>query len=530
MLDSTEVVPGTTRDFRFVAKTPGARYYWAGRVDARVPVSDADGQLVGALVVDPPTEAGSKPVSDRVMVLTRWTPSGTPENRGFQLNALNGRSWPNTERLSYTTGDSVYWHVINGSDATHEMHLHGFYFRIDAIGFVMDAAGASRSGVGGMRVTTALGPGMWVSIAWSPDRPGNWLYHCHLLTHMSGAQRLDRMPEAIAANAAHHHAASTNVNHALDDMGGLVLGLDVRPSGAATAAQTGSHSSSAPRRSIDVFANKRPRTFGEAPGFGFVAQEGSEPPAVDSIRIPGTPLILTRGEPVRIAVHNRLTTPISVHWHGIELDSYFDGVGGFSGAGTRIAPMIAPSDSFVVRFTPPRAGTFMYHVHGESGEELAAGLYAPLIVLERGATFDPRTDRVFMLSDGGPGEGRPFFVNGTSTPDSMQMLVGTTYRLRFMIISANETFMSTMTGPGGPVSWRPLATDGYEASSSAQSTARPARYIAGPGKTSDFAFTPTTPGDYALEVVRYDFGVTTGPTTRVPIRVRAPTSPSPGSP
>ena len=113
------------------------------------------------------------------------------------------------------------------------------------------------------------------------------------------------------------------------------------------------------------------------------------------------------------------------------------------------------------------------------------------------------------------------------------MVVGTTYRLRFMTISANEAFMVTMNGPGGPVSWRPLATDGYDASSSAQSTARPARYIAGPGKTSDVAFTPATPGNYALVVGRFlsiDGGVTTGPTTTVPIRVRATASPSPGSP
>jgi len=532
VLDSTEIAPGTTHDFRFIATTPGARSYWAGRINAGFPVSDADGQLVGALVVDPPTQAGRRPVrDDRVMVLTRWTPGGTPENRGFQVNAFNGRSWPNTERLTYTAGDSVFWHVINGSDVTHEMHLHGFYFRTDAAGFVMEDAGPPRLSTGGMRVTTALGPGMWTSIAWSPDRPGNWLFHCHLLTHMSGAQRLNRMPGASAASAAHGHAPGAAANHALDDMGGLVLSLEVRPSRAATVAASGNPAAPPPRRSIDIFAGKRARTFGEAPGYGFVAQEGSEPPALDSIRIPGSPLILTRGEPVRITVHNRLTTPLSVHWHGIELDSYFDGVGDFSGAGKRIAPMIAPKDSFVVRFTPPRAGTFMYHTHGERGEELASGLYAPLIVLEPGATFDARTDRVFMLADGGPGEGKPIFVNGTSTPDSTQMVVGTTYRLRFIVISANEAFMSAMIGPSGPVSWKPLAVDGYEASSIAQSTARPARYIAGPGKTTDVAFTPATPGDYALVVGRSAGGgtATKGPTTTVPIRVRANPSAAPGS-
>src|SRR5215211_8032500 len=109
------------------------------------------------------------------------------------------------------------------------------------------------------------------------------------------------MPEATGAK---DHAHGTSGNHAMDDMGGLVLGLDVRPSRTATVVQMAT-SAAAPRaRTIDLFANIRARTFGEKPGYGFVVQEGPRPPAVDSIRIPGTPLILTKGEPVRIAVHN----------------------------------------------------------------------------------------------------------------------------------------------------------------------------------------------------------------------------------
>ena len=522
-LDSIPIAPSTTHEFRFVAVTPGARYYWGGGAKASVPTSNADGQLVGALVVDPPSNAGSQPVSDRVMVLTRWTPTGKPENQGFQLNAFNGRSWPNTERLTYTVNDSVFWHVINASDATHEMHLHGFYFRTDARGFAIDTAGASRAGIGGMRVTGVLRPGEWYSIAWSPDRPGNWLYHCHLLTHMSGDQRLDRMPGATAAKAADGHERGAGANHALDDMGGLVLGLDVRPSGAATTAMSNT-APLQPHRSIDVFANTRAHRFGDGQGYGFVVQEGSSPPAQDSIRIPGTPLILTKGEPVQIAVHNRLPHPISVHWHGIELESYFDGVGDFSGAGTQIAPMIAPNDSFIVRFTPPRAGTFMYHVHGERGEELASGLYAPLLVLEPGTSYDSRAERVFVLADGGPGDGRPIFINGTAAPDTMELVVGSTYRLRLIYISANDIYLTTLRGPAGPVVTQLLALDGHDVLSGPPVMV-PARYPTGPGHTRDMSFTPTAPGDYSLDMVRFlNFaaGVTTGPVTTLPIRVRAP--------
>jgi FtsP/CotA-like multicopper oxidase with cupredoxin domain len=56
----------------------------------------------------------------------------------------------------------------------------------------------------------------------------------------------------------------------------------------------------------------------------------------------GPPIVLTRGQPVEIEVVNRLKDPTAIHWHGIELESYFDGVPGWSGADT---PSIAPGTS-----------------------------------------------------------------------------------------------------------------------------------------------------------------------------------------
>ena len=61
---------------------------------------------------------------------------------------------------------------------------------------------------------------------------------------------------------------------------------------------------------------------------------------------------MKRGEPVSITVVNQLPEPTAVHWHGIELESYYDGVAGFAGEGKRIAPAIPPGGSFEARFTP----------------------------------------------------------------------------------------------------------------------------------------------------------------------------------
>lgn len=487
-LDSTEVRPGQLREFRFVAARRGAWHYWAGAVGARVPTSDADGQLVGALVVDS-LNGDAKPPEDRVLVLTRWNPTGSTGNEGFQLNAFNGRSWPNTERLTYTANDSVRWQLINASNTTHEMHLHGFFFRIDRRGFAIDSALQAPPLAARMRVTTVMRPGEWTEIAWLPDRPGNWLFHCHLLTHMNGAQRLDRIGEAETVANERDHATDASGRHADHDMGGLVMALDIKPSRTLTAAAAPSRAA----RKLDLYADTRPNRFGERPGYGFIVQDGGAPPTPDSIRIPGSPLLLKQGEPVRIAVHNRLTMPISVHWHGIELDSYFDGVGGFSGAGQRIAPMIPAGDSFIVRFTPPRAGTYMYHVHGERGEQLASGLYAPLVVTDSTTPFDPRTEPIFAFADGGPGMGAegPIFINGSASPDTLELVTGTRYRIRMMYIMSNDVVMTTLRGPSG----LPLARSfGLDASENPEAVLRPVQYPTGPGHTRDVAITFDSPG------------------------------------
>lgn len=507
-IDSVEVLPGASRELRFVAKTLGAWHYWAGSAGARIPTSDVNGQLVGAFVVDSATHPVTR--EDRIFVLTRWNPTGSVDNKGFQLNAMNGLSWPNTERLTYTANDSVRWHLINASNTTHEMHLHGFFFRIHRRGFTIDTT-ITGPVPPQMRVTSVMRPSEWLQISWLPERPGNWLFHCHLLTHMSGAQRLDRMVETSAAANERHHVTDAAGKHADHDMGGLVIALDIRPARNAAANAT-------PRgreRRLDLYANVRPGRFGDEPGYGFIVQEDATPPAADSIRIPGSPLILTKGEPARITVHNRLTIPLSVHWHGLELESFFDGVGGFSGMGRQIAPMIAPKDSFVVRFTPPRAGTYMYHIHGERGHELAAGLYAPLIVVDSATPFDPRTERLFAFADGGPGEDKPIFINGSATPDTLELIAGPAYRFRMIYIMSDDVVLTTLRGPNGLPLARSFGLDAWE---TPNLPLRPVLYPTGPGHTRDVAVTFEAPGMYALTAQR----TTGGQTTSQAIRVRAP--------
>jgi FtsP/CotA-like multicopper oxidase with cupredoxin domain len=92
--------------------------------------------------------------------------------------------------------------------------------------------------------------------------------------------------------------------------------------------------------------------------------------------VPGPTLRLRRGEPAKIIVENKLDEDTTVHWHGIRLPNAMDGVPGLT------QPPIKPGETFTYEFTPPDAGTFWYHPHANSLQQLGRGLAGALIVEE----------------------------------------------------------------------------------------------------------------------------------------------------
>ncbi len=109
-------------------------------------------------------------------------------------------------------------------------------------------------------------------------------------------------------------------------------------------------------------------------------------------RLPGPEIRVRQGEPVRIIVENKLEQDTTVHWHGIRLPIAMDGVPGLT------QPPIKPGESFVYSFTPPDAGTFWYHPHANSLEQLGRGLAGALIVEEPEAIPVDR-DVLWLLAD-----------------------------------------------------------------------------------------------------------------------------------
>lgn len=523
-----EIQPGASREIRFRATRPGTYYYWGRTRELPVELGVfEDGQLSGGLIVDPP----GRRADDRVLFIALWddasdTAAARVEQRAPRHTfVVNGLSWPHTERHVATVGDTLRWRVINATVANHPMHLHGFYYNIDSRGDAsydtIYAPGAHR-----LVVTELMRPGTTMAMSWTPTRPGNWLFHCHFIAHMTSEQRMGRPVRFAYAEAGTPplplaaHDTGGGAHDAFAGMAGLVSGIEVRPvPGQAVPAEE------TPRRVLRLYANARARFFGEQVGYGFVLQEGATPPARDSVRVPGTSVILVRGEPVEIRVFNRVPEAITVHWHGIQLDSYYDGVGGWSGEGTRIAPAIAPGDSFVVRMTPDRAGTFIYHTHNEESAQLNRGLYGPLIVLEPGASYDAANDRIFLLGWGGTGRNAPPLLNGNVNPPPIEVRTGTTYRLRFINITpSNNQRIRLLADSATVLTWRRLAKDGADLPSS-QAIQAPAEQFLGAGETYDFEITPTVSDagrPITLEVTTFMRPASRPPVImRVPVRHRA---------
>jgi FtsP/CotA-like multicopper oxidase with cupredoxin domain len=112
----------------------------------------------------------------------------------------------------------------------------------------------------------------------------------------------------------------------------------------------------------------------------------------------------------------------------------------------------------VVRFTPPRAGTFMYHTHLHDHRQLTSGLYGALIVVEPGDTFDEGADHVLLLGRHGPQPDAPVVINGDRSP-RMAWSAGTRHRLRLANITPGDTVVVSLRTRTGAINWRPLAKD-----------------------------------------------------------------------
>jgi FtsP/CotA-like multicopper oxidase with cupredoxin domain len=166
--------------------------------------------------------------------------------------------------------------------------------------------------------------------------------------------------------------------------------------------------------------------------------------------VPGPVLRFRKGDLARIAVTNDLPAKASttVHWHGIRVPNAMDGV-------PQVTQVPIPvGETFTYEFRVPDSGTYWYHPHQMSFEQVARGMYGTLIVEEE-KPIDVDREVLWVLSDfklgpsgrqvedfgrmqdlGGGGRlGNIFALNGRQTGRENRLLVRSNERIRLRLVN-----------------------------------------------------------------------------------------------
>lgn len=185
-------------------------------------------------------------------------------------------------------------------------------------------------------------------------------------------------------------------------------------------------------------------------------------------QFPGPTLRVRQGKRLRVAVTNRLSQGTTVHWHGMRVPNPMDGVPRLT------QDPIAPGATFLYEFDCPDAGTFFYHSHELTPEQVGRGLFGAVVVEEREPMAVDR-DLVWVLSDlrlladasiapnfgnfhdaGHAGRiGNTVMLNGRM-PEPMQVRAGERLRLR-LVNAANARIFALRFDGHAPIV---IASDG----------------------------------------------------------------------
>lgn len=222
--------------------------------------------------------------------------------------------------------------------------------------------------------------------------------------------------------------------------------------------------------------------------------------------LPGPEIRVRRGERVKVRLINALEEGSSIHWHGVRIDNAMDGVSGLT------QDPVPPGGAFEYDFVAPDAGTYWYHAHNKSWNQVGRGLYGPLIVEEEEPVFDRDHDLMLIMDDWrlnddgrldtesfgmlmdwahGGRLGNWLTVNGKSNP-SFSLKAGEPYRIRLVNASNARILELDPDSIGGQV----IGYDGQVLTAAEQTTAE--ALVIGPAQRVDLLVVPETGRDLAL--------------------------------
>ena len=141
--------------------------------------------LSGAFVIEPKRLQGYD--VERTVLIQEWNLNAATgqtrpamEMEGMLPNffTLNGKSHPATETVTVKRGQRALFRLVGAGSLSHPMHLHGTDFTVVAKDGHPLASPFEADVI-------QVGSGERYDIAFTPDRPGEWVFHCHIGHHLT---------------------------------------------------------------------------------------------------------------------------------------------------------------------------------------------------------------------------------------------------------------------------------------------------------------------------------------------------------
>jgi FtsP/CotA-like multicopper oxidase with cupredoxin domain len=199
--------------------------------------------------------------------------------------------------------------------------------------------------------------------------------------------------------------------------------------------------------------------------------EGESTPAwAYNGQIPGPLIQASVGDTLRVVFENNLPNDeaTTIHWHGLRIPDYMDGT-------PMVQDPIEVGETFVYEFVLPDAGSYWYHPHVRSHEQIERGLHGALVVHEEDpvevvqerylvlddVALDTDGDFTSFYYESGPNgvhgrHGNILLLNGSSEPLEGTVRPGGVERWRVVNTANARTMWASVTG----ASWRVIAVDG----------------------------------------------------------------------
>ncbi len=172
--------------------------------------------------------------------------------------------------------------------------------------------------------------------------------------------------------------------------------------------------------------------------------------AVDALTFngtsPGPELRVHQGDDVEVVLENEdVDQGVTIHWHGVDVPNAEDGVAGVT------QNAVLPGERYTYRFRAEQVGTFWYHSHQVSSDEVKRGLLGVLVIEPREKPVGVDLALAAHTYDGIP------TLNGNESPGREKVPAGTPVRVR-LINTDSVLHRFTVSG----TSFRVLAIDGTD--------------------------------------------------------------------